>query len=286
MPPARAGAFAALASFLMWGVLGLYFKALVAVPPLEILSHRIIGGAVFALILQMLWGQSGEIRAALCNPLTLRGLAGSAVAIVINWGLFIWAVSNGHALEASLGYFIFPLVSVVLARLVLKEKLSHRQIAAVVLAALGVVWLVAGGHGVPWLALILAVSFGTYGLLRKTIVVSSLVGLFIEAALLAPLAIGYLVWQKGGVIVHGAPPHLIALIAVAGPLTAIPLAMFTFGARRLRLSTLGLMMYVNPTVQMLVAVFAFGEIFTPAHAIAFGTIWAGLVLYSWPSRRL
>ena len=285
MEPARSGAFAALAAFLCWGVFGIYFNALASVPAPEVLAHRILGGAVFALLVQVAWGRFGEIRAAFADRRVLRGLAGSALVIAINWGFYIWAVSNGRALEASLGYFIFPLISVVLARLVLGERLTVRQGAAVVLAALGVVWLVAGGHGVPWVALTLAFSFGTYGLLRKTIVVGAMAGLFVEAALLVPLAVGYLLWQGGGILVHSDDGKLIALIAVAGPLTAIPLALFAYGARRLRLSTLGLMMYINPTVQMLVAVFWLGETFTQAHVIAFGAIWCGLALYSWPQRK-
>lgn len=284
--PARSGAFAALAAFLCWGVFGIYFKALGHVPAPEVLAHRILGGALFALLFQAVGGKLGEIGAAFRQPKVLRGLAASSLAIAVNWGFYIWAVANGRALEASLGYFIFPLVSVVLARLVLGETLSRRQGAAIVLAAAGVGWLVVGGAGLPWVALILAVSFGSYGLLRKTVVVGAMAGLFVEAALLAPFAALYLLWIGGGTVVARGDGATVALIAVAGPLTAVPLALFAFGARRLRLTTLGLMMYVNPTVQMLVAVFLFGEAFTPAHAVAFAAIWVGLALYSWPRRRL
>lgn len=286
MEPARSGAFAALAAFLCWGVFGIYFHALGAVPAAEVLAHRIIGGALFALLFQLAWGRLAEIRAALTDAKVLRGLLASSVAIAINWGLFIWATAHGRALEASLGYFIFPLISVVLARVVLGERLSRRQGAAVVLAALGVCWLMAAGTGLPWVALVLAFSFGSYGLLRKTIVVGAMAGLFVEALVLVPPALAYLLWTGGGVVVRDGDPHLIALIAVAGPLTAIPLALFAYGARRLRLSTLGLMMYINPTVQMLVAVFLLGEAFTRAHIVAFAAIWVGLCLYSWPARRL
>ena len=284
MQPARAGALAALAAFVSWGVFGIYFKALAAVPAAEVLTHRILGGALFALLVQAAWGKLGEIRAAFADRRVLAGLAGSALAIAVNWGLYIWAVANGHALEASLGYFIFPLVSVLLARLLLGERLSRRQGVAVGLASLGVAWLVVGGHGMPWIALVLAASFGTYGLLRKTIAVPALAGLFVEALLLTPAALAYLIWHDGGVVMAGIDATTLALIAVAGPLTTVPLALFAFGARRLPLSTLGVMMYVNPSVQMLVAVFVFGETFTPTHAIAFGAIWCGLALYSWPRR--
>lgn len=286
MSDGRTGALAALGAFLCWGVFGIYFKALGHVPAAEVLAHRILGGALFALVFQALWGRLGEITAALRDAKVRNGLMLSSLAIGVNWGFFIWAVANGRALEASLGYFIFPLVSVALARLVLKESLSRRQLVSVALAALGVGWLVLGGGGVPWVALILAFSFGAYGLLRKTIVVGAMAGLFVEAVLLAPLAVVYLLWRGAEGVVPFGDGATLALILVAGPLTAIPLALFAYGARRLKLSTLGLMMYINPTVQMLVAVFVFGETFTTAHGIAFGAIWLGLAVYSWPARRL
>ncbi|MGE4281286.1 MAG: EamA family transporter RarD [Magnetospirillum sp.] len=286
MSESRAGALAALGAFLCWGVFGIYFKALSHVPAPEVLAHRILGGAVFALLFQVVWGRLSEIKAALSDAKVRRGLMLSSLAIGINWGFFIWAVANGRALEASLGYFIFPLVSVALARLVLKETLTPRQMVAVACAGLGVGWMVVGGGGVPWMALILAFSFGAYGLLRKTIVVGAMAGLFVEAVLLAPLALIYLLWKGADGVIPAGDSATIALILVAGPLTAIPLALFAYGARRLKLSTLGLMMYINPTLQMLVAVFVFGESFTWAHGIAFGAIWLGLAIYSWPVRRL
>lgn len=286
LPPTdtRAGVFAALGAYLMWGVIGIYFKALSVVAPLEMLSHRILGGALFVLVVQAVLGRLGDILAILRNRRLVAGLAASASAVAVNWGVFIWAVSNGRALEASLGYFIFPLVSVVLARVFLGERLSRRQQAAVALVAAGVAWQVFQGYGVPWVALVLAVTFGAYGLLRKTIPVQALGGLFVETAVLSPFAAVYLALQGGGVAVSG-DGGTVALLALAGPITAIPLALFAFGARRLRLSTMGLMMYLNPTVQMLVAVFLFGEAFTMAHAVTFAAIWCGLIVYSWPSAR-
>lgn len=280
---ARMGALAALGAFLIWGVLSLYLKMVGELPALEILAHRILGGALFVAVLQGLKGSLGELAPLSRDYRALGGLAGSAVLIAINWGVFIWAVSEGRALEASLGYFIFPLVSVLLARVVLGERLSPRQWAAVGLCAGGVGWMAAWGQGLPWIALVLGLSFGGYGLLRKTIVVSSLTGLLVETVVLAPFAALYLVSADGGLA-----PQLggktLALIALAGPITAIPLALFAFAARRLRLSTLGLMMYVNPSVQMLVAVFVFAETFTRVHAVTFTAIWAGLLVYSWPRR--
>ncbi|CAA7614113.1 EamA family transporter RarD [Magnetospirillum sp. UT-4] len=280
----RAGALAALGAFLIWGTFGLYFHALGDVPAPEVLAHRVLGGGLSALVVLALRGRLGEMAAVWRERGQLAGLTGSSVAIAVNWGVFIWAVANGRALEASLGYFLFPLVSVLLGRLVLGERLSPRQWLAVALCALGVGWMMAGGSGLPWVALVLALSFGAYGLLRKTINVSSLAGLLVETAVLAPFAAAYLAFTGGGTA-----PHMgggtIALIALAGPVTAVPLVLFAFGARRLRLSTLGLMMYVNPTVQMLVAGYVLGEDFTPAHAVTFAAIWAGLAAYSWPGRR-
>ena len=279
----RAGALAAFGAFLCWGLFGLYFKALGSIPAAEVLAHRVLGGALFAVVLLVAFGGLRELRPLVANRSVLLRLGASAVAIAVNWGLFVWSVAHGRALEASLGYYIYPLVSVLLGRLLLAEQLSRRQWGAVALVALGVAWQVSHGSGVPWVALGLAVSFGLYGLLRKTIAVPAVAGLLVETAWLAPLAVAYLAVEAGGVASQ-AGGGTLALLALAGPVTAVPLALFAYGARRLSLSTIGLMMYMNPTVQMLVAVFALGEAFTPAHAVTFAAIWAGVTLYAWPRR--
>lgn len=280
----RAGALAAFGAFLCWGLFGLYFKALGQVPAAEVLAHRVLGGAVFAALLLAVLGGAKDLRPLLADRSTLLRLGASAVAIAVNWGLFVWSVAHGRALEASLGYYIYPLVSVLLGRVLLGESMNRRQAAAVLLVAAGVGWQVSHGSGVPWVALGLAVSFGLYGLLRKTIAVPALAGLVVETVWLAPLAGLYLAVHGGGI-----GPDLggrtLALLALAGPVTAVPLALFAYGARRLRLSTIGLMMYMNPTVQMLVAVFVLGETFTSAHAVTFAAIWAGVGLYAWPRSR-
>lgn len=268
----------------MWGVFGLYFKMLAGVPALEVLSHRILGGAVFALVLLALRGGLGEVRTILADWRRIRLLMVSAVFIAVNWGLFIWAISHGRALEASMGYFIYPLMSVLLGRLVFQERLGFRQVAAVAVVGCGVAWMIVRGQGLPWLALLLAASFAGYGLMRKTIPVSALGGLVIEAAVLAPAAILYLAVVGGGVVPH-ADGGIQAVIALAGPVTAVPLALFAVAARRLRMATVGFLMYLNPTLQMLVAVFVFGEPFTTVHAVVFAAIWSGLVLYSWPKKQ-
>ncbi len=285
MADGRWGGVAAFASFLMWGGLPLYLKALAVVPAAEVLAHRILGGTLVAMAALAMTGGLGEMRTLLADRRRLMPLVASSLAIGTNWGTFIWAVAEGRALEASLGFFIFPLVAVLLGRVVLGERLSRRRQGAVGVAAIGVAWLALRGAGVPWVALTLAFTFGAYGLLRKTTPVSALAGFTVETALLAPFAVLYLVAEGGG-----AAPHLgsgaIGLLALAGPVTAIPLWLFAFGARRLRLSTLGLINYITPTVQMLLAVFVFGEPFTPVHAVAFAAIWSGLVLYSWPERQV
>ncbi len=283
MDHSRSGALAAVGAFLLWGVFGLYFKALGAVPAPEVLAHRILGGALFAALLMAVFGGFAEARALLADRSRLWRLGASALAIAVNWGVFVWSVAHGRALEASLGYYIYPLVSVVLGRVLLGETMTRRQGLAVLLVAAGVSWQASHGDGVPWLALVLAVSFGAYGLLRKTIAVPALAGLLVETVWLAPLALAYLLLMGGGAA-PGLGGDILALLALAGPVTAVPLALFAFGARRLKLSTIGLMMYMNPTMQMLVAVFALGETFTPAHAVTFAAIWAGVALYAWPRR--
>lgn len=283
MHPTRSGALAAFGAFLCWGLFGLYFKAIGDLPAAEVLAHRVLGGALFAVVLLTAFGGLKDLRPLLSHRSVLLRLGASAIAIAINWGVFVWAVVHGRALEASLGYYIYPLVSVLLGRILLGERLSRRQWGAIVLVAVGVGWQVSHGSGVPWVALVLALSFSVYGLLRKTIAVPALAGLVVETAWLTPLAAAYLLLQGGGMAPQSGGATL-ALLALAGPVTAVPLALFAFGARRLRLSTIGLMMYMNPTVQMLVAVFALGETFTPAHAVTFVAIWAGVALYAWPGR--
>ncbi|MCR6628749.1 MAG: EamA family transporter RarD [Magnetospirillum sp.] len=281
----RAGALAAFGAFLCWGLFGLYFKALGDLPAAEVLAHRVLGGALFALLVQAILGRMEEVRPILTDRSVALRLGASALAVAVNWGLFVWAVAHGRALEASLGYYIFPLVSVLLGRVVLSEQLTGRQMAAIAVVTVGVGWQVSHGAGVPWVALGLAFSFGLYGLLRKTIAVPALAGLLVETAWLIPLAVLYLLWQGGGEA-PAAGTGTIALLALAGPVTAVPLALFAYGARRLKLSTLGLMMYMNPTVQMLVAVFVLGETFTSAHAVTFGAIWCGVALYAWPAKAM
>lgn len=280
-PPRRGGLPWAVAAYLAWGLFPLYFRLLAGIPPLEILAHRILWSAAFlALLLTGLrrWGAAAELFRA---PRRLLLLGASALLLSLNWLIFIWAVNAGHVLDSSLGYFINPLVNVLLGVLFLRERLTRPQLVAVGLAAAGVLALVVRAGHVPWVALSLAVTFGGYGLLRKVGRADAMAGLFVETLLLAPLAGGFLAWLSGSGEGHfAAGGRQALLLALAGAVTAIPLIWFAMGVQRLRLSTVGLLQYISPSMQFLVAVFAFGEAFTPAHGVAFGCIWVSLAVYS------
>lgn len=279
---ATTGVLLAVMGFGMWGLLPLYFKAVEAVPPVEVLGHRIVWSVVCTALLLSLLGQWHQVRAAFADRRMVLTLTGSALLIAVNWVIFIWAVANERVLEASLGYFITPLINVLLGRIVLGETLGRVRALAVALAAFGVGWMLWQLGVVPWVALSLALLFGGYGLVRKMAPVGAVSGLFVETTLLAPLAalyLGWLAWQGTGALGAGDPAFDVLLIA-AGLVTAAPLILFAGAARRLRLATLGLLNYLTPTLQMLLAVLFFGEAFTSTHAVTFGCIWVALVLYS------
>jgi chloramphenicol-sensitive protein RarD len=278
----RQGVAYALAAYLAWGVLPVYFKAVASVPALEVLAHRVIWSVVFLLALTLLRGRWREFTALFRNARTQATLMVTTVLIATNWGVFIWSVANGRLVEASLGYFITPLVSVLLGFLFLRERLRRRQTLAVCLAAAGIIWMtVRYGHP-PVISMVLAVSFGFYGLLRKQVPVSGIQGLTAETLMLSPLAIAWLGWRyRQGELVFGHDTgHIDLLLLAAGVLTALPLIWFAEGARRLRLATMGFLQYLAPTGQLLLAVAAFGEPFTIDHAVVFGLIWTALAVYS------
>lgn len=280
------GGVAALAAYLIWSTFPLYFNLLNDVPPVEVLCHRIFWGAAAGAVMILILKRGPAFTGVFSDKKRLAGLTASATMISINWGLYIWAVTNGHILDASVGYYINPLLSVLLGAVVLKEKLSPRQMAAVALAMSGVAVLAISRGGVPWVAVILPVTFGLYGLIRKVVPVDALTGFTIETILVAPLAFLFLITRpEGGALIAGGAMTTILLI-VSGPVTAIPLILFAYGARRLKLATIGLMQYINPSIQMMFAVFLLGESFTSAHAITFSLIWAGLALYSVPLPRI
>lgn len=283
-PPTRsaaAGLAWTLAAYVAWGLLPVYFRALAAVPPLEILAQRILWSVLFLVLALSALGRWEAVAAVARRLRQIGTLALTALLISTNWVLFIWAVSIGRVLDTSLGYFITPLVNVLLAVAILREPLSGRQVAAVLLAAAGVLWLVAAAGHLPWISLGLALSFGGYGLLRKQAGIDSVAGLSVETAILSPLAAAWLGHHARSGAAHLDPAAgIFWLLAALGPLTALPLIWFGVGVQRLRLSTVGLLQYVSPSLQLAVAVLLFGEAFTRAHAVAFGCIWASLALYT------
>lgn len=278
--PARLGLVYGLLAYGLWGVLPIYFKLLGDAGAIDIVAHRIAWSLPFLLALLAVTRGWNQIRAGIASPRTLRTLLASAVLIAINWLLYVYAVTSGHILAGSLGYYLNPLMNILLGRFVLKERLTGLQWAAVVIAAAGVSVLAAGAGTTLWISLTLCVSFATYGLLRKVVAVDAIAGLSIETALLAPLAIG---WLAFGFVearpVFGATDEQMWLLIGAGIVSTTPLLLFTAAARRLRYSTLGILQFVAPTLQFVIAVALYGEAFTRSHAIAFGAIWTALALY-------
>ena len=283
----RAGLWMGLGAYLLWGVMPLYFKALAHVDPTEIVAHRILWSLLFLGALASLWKRWPEIRAALSNRRVLLTLAATSVLIGVNWLVYIWAVLNGHVLEGSLGYYLNPLVNVLLGVFLLKEKLSRAQVVAVALAAAGVAVLAFGAGSGLWISLTLAFSFATYGYLRKVAPVESLEGLSIETAILAPLALGWVLWLASkGQSGLGMDTATTLLLAAAGAVTAVPLLLFTAAAKRLPYSTLGFLQYIAPSLQFVLAVLVFGEKLTTAHIVCFTAIWVSLFIFTYEGVRL
>jgi chloramphenicol-sensitive protein RarD len=258
---------------------------------LEIMAHRIVWSCLLVFAWLAWRGEVGAVRAALANPGTRYRLMITAVLISINWLIYVWSIANGHVIDASLGYFINPLLNVVLGVLLLGERLNAAQKSAVGLAALGVLYLAVVAGRPPWIALVLAASFGGYGLIRKVVKVEAVPGLATETLLLAPFAIGFLAWlELQGTAAFGhAAPHINALLLGSGLVTALPLALFAYGARRIPLSTVGLVQYIGPTLQFLTGVLVFKEAFTVERGIGFVFIWTALAVYAadglWRSRK-
>lgn len=274
------GAAYAVAAYTCWGVFPIYFKAIAAVPPIVVLCHRIVWSALFMLGWIALSRQFGAIREALRSKRVWGTLLASTLLIAINWLTYIGAVAHGHVLEASLGYFINPLVSVAFGAIFLGERLSRRQSVAVGLALVGVAVLAIGARVIPTIALVLAGTFATYGMLRKRVAIDGAGGLFVETAMLFAPALALL--GLGGhastvAATHGNVPWLLLLLA--GPITALPLLWFANAARRLPLSMLGFFQYISPTLQLACAVLLFGESFTRVHAVTFAFIWAGVAMF-------
>jgi chloramphenicol-sensitive protein RarD len=277
---ARGVAYAA-GAYLVWGLFPLYFRSLDGIPPLEILAHRIAWSAAFLVLLVSARRSWGEVLRQLRFPGTMPRLAASALLISGNWLIYIWAVNAHHVLDASLGYFVNPLVSVMLGVAFLREPLSRRQVVAVALAAAGVLALVVRLGHVPWIALSLAITFGLYGLVRKGTRVDAVAGLLGEVAVLLPPSLAWLALVAARGESHFGDGALrTALLVALGAVTAVPLIFFGVAVRRLRLATIGILQYVNPTMQLAIAVLAFREPFTGAHRVAFALIWTALAVYT------
>lgn len=279
---ARDGIISALIAYLMWGFLPLYFILVKDVPSLEVLVHRVIWAVPFGAVIIYMRRQWREVRGALTHPQMLFYLSVSALLIAGNWLVYIWAVQKDQIFQASLGYYINPLLFAVVGVFLLGEKLRTPQIVAVSLAALGVTVLTVSGGELPAIALFLGVTFTIYGVIRKKVVIGGMPGLFIETLVLLPFAAAYLaflLWQGEAVFASNGVAGT-AILVVAGPITVVPLLFFALAARRLNLSTVGMMQFIAPTIQFLIGV-VYGEQLTTAHLVCFGCIWTAVILFSW-----
>jgi chloramphenicol-sensitive protein RarD len=288
---ARSGLAAAVGAFVIWGLFPLYLKPLAAVPAFEIMAHRIVWCFLLVFAWLAMRGELGSVQSALAHPVSRLRLAASAVLISLNWLIYVWAVTNDHVVDASLGYFINPLFSVVLGVFFLHERLNRAQWIAVALAAVGVLYLGVVAGRPPWIALALAATFGMYGFIRKVVAVGAVPGLATETLLLSPIALVFLVWLElhgTGALGHSSMT-VNALLVGSGFVTALPLTLFAFGVRSIPLSTVGLLQYIGPTLQFLCGVLIFHEPFPRARAVGFVLIWSALAIYAadglWRNRR-
>jgi chloramphenicol-sensitive protein RarD len=277
----------ALSAYLLWGFLPLYMKAMAHISAAEVIAHRILWSVPVAGLLLLVIRQTDDLKKAIRNPRMLGMAAVTATLISVNWGIYVWAIGTGHALDTALGYFINPLFSILLGAVILKEKLKRTQIAALALVVIAVVILTVEAGRLPVVALALTFSWGFYAFFRKTLPIGPNQGFLLEVLLLSPIALGYLVYlnlQGGGHFLMGNATDTI-LLASAGLVTAIPLILYANGAKLLRLSTIGIMQYIAPSMIFITAVFVFQEPFSMAKAVAFPLIWAALVIYTLPMLR-
>ena len=281
-PGYRAGLGFAAAAYLSWGLMSLYFRATAFMAPTEVLDHRIIWSLALTALGTFILLPRRAIADLLRDHRKLLGLLTSSIFLATNWLIFIWAVADGQALEAGLGYFICPLLSVALGAIVFKERMSQAQFAGLVIVAGGVCLTTLAFGRLPWIALSLAGTFAIYGLCRKMLRLPAMLALFVETAMLAPFALAHAFWLERsgtGHFFHGAVADQVMIVGL-GVITTIPLLFFAGAANRLDLTSLGLMQYLNPTVQVSLAVLAYGEPFTIVHAATFAAIWLGLGVFS------
>ena len=276
----RIGLACGLTAYAVWGILPVYFKALAGVSPFLIVAHRIVWSLVALAVLVTVMRSWPAVRTALRDRKALVMLTVSAALIAVNWLLYVYAINSGHILAGSLGYYLNPLANILLGRFFLGESLTRRQWTAVAIAAAGVAVLAAGAMQTLWISLTLCFSFATYGLLRKKVAVDSVSGLTIETMMLVPFALAYLAFEAyAGKAAFGASDSHALLLLGAGIVSTVPLLLFTEAARRLPYATVGMLQFIAPTVQFLLAVLAYGEAVTTAHAIAFAAIWSAVALY-------
>lgn len=281
----KQGIFFGLAAYVLWGILPVYWKALELVSPFEILSSRFMWSCVFVFLLiifQKKWPLfTKEVKQVFSNVKTGAAMVAAGITISFNWGTFIWAVNNGHIVETSMGYYINPLVSILFAVVFLRERLDKMQLAAITCAFIGVASMVYNFGKIPWVSLTLAFTFALYGLLKKILPVSALTSIMLETLLITPLALvyEYSLWQQGVSFYASGNLQVIMMLTGAGVVTAIPLLLFTAGARLLPLKIIGFLQYISPTLTLLIGVFVYNEAFTAAHLLAFGWIWAALLLF-------
>ena len=288
----RRGVWIAVAAYVAWGLMPLYWHLLKVVPSMQIMAHRVVWSAVLV-VGWLLWRQGWDWwRTIAARPRMLAALALSGAVIAFNWGLYIWAVNAGHVVETSLGYFINPLVTVALGVVVLRERLRRPQWIAVACAAAGVAWLTWSAGSPPWIALGLAGSFALYGLVRKLVPVDAVAGLGVESLFMFLPALAYVLWAEaghGGGFIGGWSLGTQLLLVFSGVVSAVPLVAFAYGVRRIPLSLVGLLQYIGPTLQLLLGVWFFREPFTAVHALGFGAIWLGLAIFAgeglWRGRR-
>lgn len=279
----RRGFLLALGAYLLWGLLPFYMKAVAHLPLAEVIANRIVWSVPIAAAVLVWAGRTADFKVALRSPRTIAMAALTAALISVNWGIYVWAIAVDRTVETALGYYINPLVNVVVGALLLGERLDRLRVAAVVLAAVAVAVLTFEGGKLPLVSLALAFSFAAYGFFRKTLPIGPSQGFLLEVLLLSVPALGYIFY-----LIATGQDHLVsgdttdtALLIGCGPITSIPLLLFAFGAKLLRLSTIGIMQYIAPTMVFLIAVLIFNEPFDTVQAVAFALIWAALAIYSW-----
>ncbi|SDP56691.1 chloramphenicol-sensitive protein RarD [Phyllobacterium sp. YR620] len=283
MSDGKKGFIFALSAYLLWGVLPFYLKSVAHMPALEVVAHRIIWSVPIAALLLWWLGLFGDLKVALTTPRMLFMAMLTASLITLNWGTYVWAIGSGHAIDTALGYYINPLVNVVLGGIFLGERLSKPQAVAVGLAACAVLLLTVYSGGLPWISLVLAFSFGFYGFFRKTLPIGPTQGFMLEVLLLSVPSLAFIAWtvSQGTSHFFNGSAHDVGLLLFAGPATAVPLILYAFGAKLLRYTTIGLMQYIAPTIVFLSAIFVFGEPFSHIQFLAFALIWTALAIYTW-----